>query len=48
MISGPVVGGMADRQGRKKMCLWFCGIYALSCLLQVRCAACVLYMCAVP
>lgn len=32
MLSGPMLGGVADRQGRKKLCIMFCGIYSLSCM----------------
>eukprot|EP00040_Diaphanoeca_grandis_P027607 m.157380 g.157380 ORF g.157380 m.157380 type:complete len:466 (-) comp31053_c0_seq2:208-1605(-) len=35
MISGPLLGGLADRHGRKKMCLTFCGLYSLSCLCKL-------------
>mmetsp|Transcript_8659 Transcript_8659/g.22393 ORF Transcript_8659/g.22393 Transcript_8659/m.22393 type:complete len:450 (+) Transcript_8659:55-1404(+) len=35
MVSGPLLGGMADKHGRKKMCLIFCGTYALSCLCKL-------------
>jgi len=32
MIFGTVAAGMADRLGRKKVCLGFCALYAASCL----------------
>ncbi|KAK4453997.1 hypothetical protein QBC34DRAFT_175242 [Podospora aff. communis PSN243] len=31
--SGSVIGSLADKHGRKKACLTFCGVYALSCIL---------------
>lgn len=31
--SGYFVGTVADRRGRKAACLFFCGVYALSCIL---------------
>lgn len=34
-VSASVVGGMADRHGRKRACLVFCATYAASCLLTV-------------
>lgn len=35
MICGPLLGGLADKFGRKKLCSVFCGIYALSCLCKL-------------
>jgi len=35
MIAGPLMGGLADRHGRKKMSMLFCGIYAASCLCKL-------------
>ncbi|EDQ87767.1 uncharacterized protein MONBRDRAFT_26888 [Monosiga brevicollis MX1] len=32
---GPMLGGVADRYGRKRMCVVFCYIFSLSCLLKV-------------
>ncbi|KAL1892500.1 hypothetical protein Sste5346_007010 [Sporothrix stenoceras] len=37
-VSASVVGGMADRHGRKRACLVFCATYAASCLLTVSSA----------
>ncbi|KAK0617242.1 major facilitator superfamily transporter [Immersiella caudata] len=31
--SGSVIGSLADKHGRKKACLTFCAVYALSCIL---------------
>ncbi|KAK0641093.1 hypothetical protein B0T16DRAFT_461199 [Cercophora newfieldiana] len=31
--SGSIIGSLADQHGRKKACLAFCGVYALSCIL---------------
>jgi len=33
MIFGPVVGALADKFGRKKMCLGFCVFYGAACIL---------------
>lgn len=38
-VSASVVGGMADRHGRKRACLVFCATYAASCLLTVASAS---------
>ena len=35
MVAGPLMGGLADRHGRKKMSMVFCGIYALCCLCKL-------------
>ena len=35
MLAGPLMGGLADRHGRKKMSMVFCGIYALCCLCKL-------------
>eukprot|EP00045_Choanoeca_perplexa_P015643 m.199918 g.199918 ORF g.199918 m.199918 type:complete len:457 (+) comp17046_c0_seq5:130-1500(+) len=35
MLFGPMLGGLADRYGRKQMCVTFCWIYSVSCLLKL-------------
>lgn len=35
MVSGPLLGGMADQHGRKRMCQVFCVLYSLSCCTKV-------------
>eukprot|EP00730_Choanoeca_flexa_P019191 TRINITY_DN9366_c0_g1_i2.p1 TRINITY_DN9366_c0_g1~~TRINITY_DN9366_c0_g1_i2.p1 ORF type:complete len:498 (+),score=67.35 TRINITY_DN9366_c0_g1_i2:122-1615(+) len=35
MIFGPALGGLADRYGRRQMCITFCWIYSLSCMLKL-------------
>ena len=34
MIFGPLLGGMADKHGRKRMSIFFCAIYSVSCFTQ--------------
>lgn len=31
-ISATFVGALADKYGRKRACLWYCGLYSVSCL----------------
>ena len=35
MLFGPLLGGLADTYGRKRLSWWCCGLYSLSCLLKV-------------
>lgn len=31
-ISATFTGSLADKYGRKRACLWYCGLYSISCL----------------
>ena len=35
MLFGPLLGGLADKYGRKQLSMVFCLIYTLSCLMKV-------------
>ncbi|EGD83416.1 hypothetical protein PTSG_04024 [Salpingoeca rosetta] len=35
MLFGPLLGNLADRYGRRRLCITFCYLYSLSCLMKL-------------